>query len=139
MTLPYRCTKGAAVPGRSWTTATSTDTLAARLEALDAGTSTPSPKDAIYLGNCPECRKAESPDSPHAFALRIGAVAPAVASALDLSPRQAAVLALSLAETELPDDGRKAFDAEPDRKLSPLALPAIPESERAAFRPPCGS
>lgn len=154
MTLPYRYTKGAAA-GRDETCvlcgSRSTRLVVdhchehgysrgllcgscnARLAALDAGSSAPSPKEAFYLSNCPECRKAESPDSPHAFALRIGAVALAVASALDLSPRQAASLALSLAETELPGDERKACDTERDRKLSPLALPAIPERERGSL------
>ncbi len=78
----------------------------ARLAALDAGTAPPTPREAFYLGNCPECRKAESIDSPHALALRIGSVALAVASALDLSPRQAATLALSLAEAETQGSGR---------------------------------
>jgi hypothetical protein len=89
-----------------------------RLAALDAGTATPTPKETFYLGNCPECRKTESPDSPHALALRIGSVALAVSSALDLSPRQAAALALALAE----DEGREA----PERK----APGREPESER---------
>lgn len=101
----------------------------ARLAALDAGTAAPAPKDTFYLGNCPECRKAESPDSPHAFALRIGAVALAVSSALDLSPRQAAALALSLAETELP-----GADREPaSESREPDVRPQRPESGGASL------
>lgn len=141
MTLPYRYTKGAAA-GRDETCvlcgSRSTRLVVdhchehgysrgllcgscnARLAVLDAGAA-PTPKESFYLGNCPECRKAESPDSPHAFVLRIGAVALVVASALDLSPRQAAALALSLAETELPNAGsesRELSDPAP-RKRKP--------------------
>lgn len=103
----------------------------ARLAILDAGTTEPTPREAFYLGNCPECRKAESIDSPHALALRIGAIALAVASALDLSPRQAATLALSLAEAS-PDGGEREVAGRerevPQHTARPL--PEIPESVR---------
>lgn len=154
MTLPYRYTKGAAA-GRDETCVScgsrSTRLVVdhchehgysrgllcgscnARLAALDAGTAAPTPREAFYLGNCPECRKAESPDSPDAFALRIGTVALTVAAALDLSPRQAGALALSLVETELPGDGRKPDGERLAGRLSPKLLPASAESENASL------
>lgn len=153
MTVPYRYIKGAAA-GRDETCvlcgSRRTDLVVdhchehgyargllcgscnGRLAALDAGAA-PTPREAFYLGNCPECRKAESPDSPDAFALRIGAVALAVASALDLSPRQAAALALSLAETELPGNDRKAASENPARGLTAKEPAALPESDAASL------
>lgn len=128
MTLPYRYTKGAAA-GRDETCvlcgSRSTRLVVDhchehgysrgllcgscnnRLASLDAGTAAPTPREAFYLGNCPECRKAESPDSPDAFALHIGTVALTVTYAMGLSPRQAGALALSLAEIEPPSSDRK--------------------------------
>lgn len=121
MTLPYRYVKGAAAGrdetcvlcgsrstrlvvdhchGHGYARGLLCGSCNARAAVLDSGAVTPTPKETFYLGNCPECRKVESIDSPHALALRIGSVALAIASALDLSPRQAAALALSLAESE---------------------------------------
>lgn len=154
MTVPYRYIKGAAA-GRDETCvlcgSRRTDLVVdhchqhgyargllcascnGRLAVLDAGTAAPTPREAFYLGNCPECRKAESPDSPDAFALRIGTVALAVASALDLSPRQAAVLALSLAETELSGEDRKPGSERLAVPPRAKGIPVIPESESASL------
>ncbi|MCX4612121.1 endonuclease domain-containing protein [Streptomyces mirabilis] len=79
-----------------------------RLGRLDSGATVPSPREAFYLSNCPECRRTESLDSPDASALRIGAVALAIATQLSLTPPQAGALALSLlqeSESLSPENG----------------------------------
>lgn len=67
-----------------------------RLGRLDSGAIVPDTRETFYLSNCPECRKAESIDSHDAHALRIGTIALAIAVQLNLTPRQAGSLALSL-------------------------------------------
>lgn len=144
MTIPYRYVKGAAA-GRDETCVlcgTRSTRLVvdhchvhgyargllcgscnSRAGALDAG-SAPTSKELFYLGNCPECRKGESIDSPHALTLRVGAVALAVATALDLSPRQSAALALSLAGDTAQGERRSRLSpaGEKRERLSPARV-----------------